>query len=100
MIIALTILFPALPLLAQHITSVDSFNKNTFSWNQQEKEFGFAHFDQIFGTHEVPKGKKVHKLLPGKTIAAFSKGGQKEMEFNSFITEQKYPGCLFYKMAK
>jgi len=99
-IIALTILFPALPLLAQHINSVDSFNKNTFSWNQQEKEFGFAHFDQIFGTHEVPKGKKVHKLLPGKTIAAFSKGGQKEMEFNSFITEQKVAGMLILQDGK
>ena len=88
-IIPVTILFSALPSLAQRITNADSLSKNTFGWNQEEKEFGFAHFDEVFKTRDVPKGRKVHELPQGAAITAFSKGGQKEKELDVFITEQK-----------
>jgi CubicO group peptidase (beta-lactamase class C family) len=95
-----TILFPALPSLAQRITNADSLSKNTFGWNQQEKEFGFAHFDEVFKTRDVPKGRKVHNLPQGTAIAAFNKGGQKEKELDAFITAQKVAGILILQDGK
>lgn len=99
-ILPVTILFSALPSLAQSITNADSLSKNTFDWNQEEKEFGFAHFDEVFNTRDVPKGKKVHKLPQGTPIAAFSKGGQKEKELDAFIAEQKVAGILILQDGK
>lgn len=94
------ILISASSSLAQRITNADSLSKNTFSWNQLEKEFGFAHFDQVFKTRDVPNGKKVHELKQGKPIAAFSKGGQKEKDLETFITEQKVAGLLILQNGK
>lgn len=42
----------------------------------------------------------MHKLPPGTTIAAFSKGGQKEKELHAFITEQKVMGMLILQDGK
>ncbi len=99
-IIPVILLLSALPSGAQRTITADSLSKNTFGWNQEEKEFGFAHFDQIFTTHDVAKGKKVHKLPQGKTIAAYSKGGQKEKELAAFITAQKVAGMLILQDGK
>ncbi len=48
------------------------------------------------GTEErtVMKGNKVHELLQGAPIAAFSKGGEKEQALHDFIKEQKVAGLL------
>jgi CubicO group peptidase (beta-lactamase class C family) len=99
-IVPITLVFSALPAFAQRLTKADSISKNTFDWNQEEKEFGFAHFDEIFTTRDVPKRKKVHKLPNGTAIAAFSKGGQKEKELQAFITEQKVAGILVLQNGK
>ena len=99
-ILLVTTLFSTLPSLAQRITNADSLSKNTFGWNQKEKEFGFSHFDEVFKTRDVPKGRKVHKLPQGTAIAAFSKGGQKEKVIDSFIMEQKVAGILILQNGK
>ena len=99
-IIPVILLFTTLTSLAQRITNADSLSKNTFAWNQEEKEFGFAHFDEVFNTRDVPKGKRVHKLPQGRAIAAFNKGGQKEKELDVFITEQKVAGILILQEGK
>jgi len=99
-ILLVTTLFSTLPSLAQRITNADSLSKNTFGWNQKEKEFGFSHFDEVFKTRNVPKGRKVHKLPQGTAIAAFSKGGQKEKVIDSFIMEQKVAGILILQNGK
>ena len=69
---------------AQIIRNPDSLSKNSFGWNQQGRELGFAHFDQVYKAREVPKGNSVHELPPGNPISVFSKGGQKENELNIF----------------
>jgi CubicO group peptidase (beta-lactamase class C family) len=85
---------------AQVINNPDSLPKNSFGWNQQERELGFAHFDKVFKARDVPRGNKVHVLAPGVPIAAFSKGGQKENELDSFIKEQKVAGLLILQDGK
>jgi CubicO group peptidase (beta-lactamase class C family) len=99
-VISFAILVSSSSSVAQSITNPDSLSKNTFGWNQQEKEFGFAHFDQVFKTRDVPNGKKVHKLAQGNPIVAFDKGGQKEKELEGFMTEQKVAGLLILQDGK
>ncbi len=57
-ILSISISFSVLPSLAQKITNPDSLSKNTFGWNQEEKEFGFAHFDEILKHERCRKGEK------------------------------------------
>ena len=100
LILPFIILFSALTSPAQGIINADSLSTNTFGWNQHEREFGFAHFDEVFNTRNVPNGSKVHKLPKGAPIVAFSKGGQKEKELDAFITAQKVAGILILQNGK
>ena len=72
--------------LAQEITNSDSLSKNSSHREQEERE--------------VPKGSKVHQLLQGLTIAAFSPGGEKEKALEDFMREQKVAGFLILQDGK
>ncbi len=95
--IVLALGFPA---LAQSSSDPSSLSKNAFQWNQEERELGFLHMDEVFRAREVPKGSKVHELPQGKPIAAFSEGGEKEKELENFMTEQKVAGLLVLQNGK
>ena len=99
-LISVIVLASASSSLAQGITNPDSLSKNPFGWNQEEREFGFSHFDQVFKTRDVPRGNKVHELPQGIAIPAFSKGGQKEKELDAFMKEQKVAGLLILQDGK
>lgn len=88
------------PSFAQRITNPDSLSKNSFGWNQEEKEFGFSHFDKVYQAREVSNGRKVHKLQQGIPIASFTKGGQKETALDTFIKDQKVSGFLILQNGK
>ena len=61
-VIPIIVLMSASSSLAQGITNPDSLSKNSFGWNQGEREFGFSHFDQVFKARDVPHGNKVHEI--------------------------------------
>lgn len=84
----------------QEITDPASVSKNSFTWTQEEREFGFMHYDEIFNAREVPHGDHMRQLPPGDPIAAFSEGGEKEEELNSYITEQEVAGLLILQDGK
>lgn len=99
-IVAILFLFLSVSSLAQRITKAASLSKNAFGWNQAEKELGFAHFDEVFKTSKVPRGRKTHVLMQGASLAAFSKDGAKEKMLEYFITEQKVAGLLILQNGK
>ncbi len=80
--------------LAQVTSDPDSLPKNSFHWNQEERELGFLHFDEVFEGREVPRGDKVHELPQGQPLSAFGEDGEKESELEAFLTEQKVAGLL------
>ncbi len=86
--------------LAQGTSDPDSLPKNAFQWNQEERELGFLHFDEVFEGREVPDGGIVHELPQGFPISAFCEGGEKEREFEEFLTEQKVAGLLILQDGK
>lgn len=75
-------------------------SKNVFNWNQDEKVYGFSHFDQFFKVNDIVSGNKIHILESGSTIAAFNIGGNKEKEFNSYLINQKVAGLLVLHQGK
>jgi len=85
---------------AQVTSDPDSLSKNAFQWNQEERELGFLHFDEVFDGREVPRGDKVHELPQGKPIIAFVEDGEKERELEAFLTEQKVAGLLILQEGK
>jgi CubicO group peptidase (beta-lactamase class C family) len=86
--------------IAQGITDPDSLSKSAFQWTQEERELGFLHMDEVYRAREVPNGSKVHELPQGKPIAAFAQGGEKEKEFNNFLSQQKVAGILVLQDGK
>ena len=86
--------------LAQGVSDPDSLPKDSFHWNQEERELGLLHFDEVYKAREVPNGSKVHELPQGLSIAAFNAGGEKERELEDFLTEQKVAGLLILQDGK
>lgn len=99
-LMSVTILISPSLCLAQRVTNPDSLSRNPFGWNQEEQEFGFAHFDQIFPARDVPHGRRVRDLPKGMGIPAFAPGGQKEKDLEAFITNQKVAGLLILQNGK
>jgi CubicO group peptidase (beta-lactamase class C family) len=85
---------------AQGISDPALLAKNSFQWNQEERELGFLHFDEVFEGRDVSRGDKVHELPQGTPISAFSQGGEKEKEFEKYLTEQKVAGLLILQDGK
>lgn len=79
---------------AQSISDPSLLPKNSFQWNQEERELGFLHFDEVFDGRDVPAGDKVKELPQGLPIAAFHVGGEREKELEEFLTAQKVAGLL------
>ena len=86
--------------IAQKISDAAALPKNAFQWNQEQKELGFLHMDVVFKAREVHNGSKVHKLPQGKPLLAFRQGGEKEKEFEDFLTKQKVAGILILHDGK
>jgi len=85
---------------AQGISDPALLPKNSFQWNQEERELGFLHFDEVFEGRDVPRGDKVHELPQGTPISAFYQGGEKERELEEYLTEQKVAGLLIIQDGK
>jgi len=80
--------------LAQGTSDPSLLSKNSFHWNQEERELGFLYYDEVFQGREVLPGGTVHELPQGLPFAAFDVGGEQNREFENFLTEQKVAGLL------
>ena len=63
------------------------------TWNQAQREAGFAGMETIFLTRTVRAGDRPRPLPDGRPLA-FAPGGQRAGEFDRFVTEQKVAGVL------
>ena len=63
------------------------------TWDQAQREAGFASMDKIFMTRTVRAGGRPRPLPDGKPLP-FAPGGPRAAEFDRFVTEQKVAGVL------
>jgi CubicO group peptidase (beta-lactamase class C family) len=63
------------------------------TWDQAQREAGFAGMEKIFLTRTVRASDRPRRL-PDGTALAFAPGGARAGEFDRFVTEQKVAGVL------
>lgn len=63
------------------------------TWDQAEREAGFARMEKIFLTRTVRASGRPRRLPDGKPLA-FAPGAPRAAEFDRFVTEQKVAGVL------
>jgi CubicO group peptidase (beta-lactamase class C family) len=63
------------------------------TWDQAQREVGFASMERIFLTRTVRASGRPRRLAAGKPLA-FASGGPRADEFERFVTGQKVAGVL------
>ena len=63
------------------------------TWDQAQREAGFAGMEKIFLTRTVRASDRPRQLADGKPLA-FAPGGARAAEFERFVSEQKVAGVL------
>jgi CubicO group peptidase (beta-lactamase class C family) len=64
------------------------------TWDQAQREAGFAGMETIFLTRTVRAASSPRTLGNGQPLAAFGSGGSRAAEFERFVAEQKIAGVL------
>jgi CubicO group peptidase (beta-lactamase class C family) len=64
------------------------------TWNQAQRETGFASMESAFLTRTVRAGSSPRPLRTGAPIAAFEPGGARADWFDRFVQEQKVAGVV------
>ena len=77
---------------AQAAPSVASLPRSSFLWTQEQREVGFAHWDEVFPGRAIKRGMRVHPLPGGAPLAV---PGLEE-----FIAAQKVAGILVLQDGK
>lgn len=63
------------------------------TWNQAQREAGFARMEKLFLTRTVRASERPRQLPDGKPLA-FASGGARTDEFDRFVVGQKVAGVL------
>jgi len=71
-----------------------SLRRPTTTWSQADREIGFAHWDSIFPSRDVPRGTTVHPLPRGAPIGAFAPGTENAAWLDAYFTAQHVAGLL------
>ncbi len=79
---------------AQTGPTAASLRRDSFFWNQAEREFGFAHWDEIFPATPIARGPTVRQLPAGPAIAALAPAMPGGQAMNQYLAEQKVAGFI------
>jgi CubicO group peptidase (beta-lactamase class C family) len=71
-----------------------SLRRPTTTWSQADREIGFAHWDSIFPSRDVPRGTKVHPLPKGAPLGAFAPGTENAAWLDGYFAQQRVAGLL------
>ena len=64
------------------------------TWDQAQREAGFASMESIFLTRTVRAAVTPRPLPGGRALAAYAPGGARAAEFDQFVKDQKVSGLL------
>jgi len=64
------------------------------TWNQAQREAGFAGMETLFLTRTVRAGSSPRPLPNGRALAAFAAGGDRAAWFDQFVADQKVAGVI------
>lgn len=83
-------------------TEIDptSLRRQLATWNQAEREFGFAHWERIFRTRTIARGQRVHPLPDGVPLPTFSPDGAGARQLQKYIDDFKLAGIVVLHHGK
>ena len=73
-------------LVAQAPPTPASLPRSSFLWTQEQREVGFAHWDEVFPSRVIKRGTRVHPLRRGPALTVDG--------LDRFIADQKVAGIL------
>ncbi len=71
-----------------------SLDRALATWNQADREFGFAHWAEVFHTRVVKRGAHVHELPPGAPLPGFGAGGAGADALDRYAVDYKLAGLV------
>ena len=71
-----------------------TLRRSSFLWNQAEREFGFAHWDDVYSGRLVSRGTRVRALPPGAPLASLRPGTIGAQALDRFIADEKVAGLV------
>lgn len=71
-----------------------SLNRPLATWNQDEREFGFKNWDQIYPARRIARGEKVRPIPEGAQLSLFSNGGEGARQLQQNIDNFKLAGVV------
>jgi CubicO group peptidase (beta-lactamase class C family) len=71
-----------------------SLRRPLLTWNQAEREFGFANWDRIVSARSIARGRWVHPLAGGPPLPTFSPGGEGARQLQRSIDDFKLAGIV------
>jgi hypothetical protein len=77
-----------------------TLRRSNLTWNQAEREFGFRHWDWVFGGRIVERGSTVKELPVAAPFTGLAAGTPAGDELERFIVEQKVAGLIVLQDGK
>jgi CubicO group peptidase (beta-lactamase class C family) len=77
-----------------------SLRRSNLTWSQEEREFGFRHWDWVFGGRVVERGSTVRQLLVAAPFRGLAAGTPAAAELERFIADQKVAGLIVLQDGK
>ncbi len=77
-----------------------SLNRPLATWNQAEREFGFANWDRIFPARRIARGQQVHPLSEGTALPSFANDGVGALQLQRNIDAFKLAGIVVLQDGK
>jgi len=75
-----------------------TLRRSSFTWSQEEREFGFAHWSSIYSGRLVARGDRVHALPNGAPLFKAGTAGAQALE--RFIVDEKVAGLIVLQRGK
>lgn len=71
-----------------------TLRRSEFTWSQAEREFGFAHYGDIYSGRIVARGTQVHALSTKTPLASLRPGTVGAQALDRFINDEKVAGLI------
>lgn len=70
------------------------------TWNQAEREYGFAHWELAFAVRKIARGPKVHALPAGTPLPTFAGDGEGAKQLRDYEDNFKLAGIVVLQDGK
>ena len=79
---------------AEDIDRLGMMRRSTVAWSLAEREFGFAHWDELYPARVIARGPSVHPLPQGPALAGFGPDGTGSQLLQRVVDDLQLAGLI------